>query len=167
MVTPTWLMRWGLICESDRATFVKRDSQLRQPRLGDNSLPVRVCVQYMQVHVCACVCAWARSTQEWISGSYSHLFALYLHCLDINFRAVLQHRAQVISVIHLGFIQNGHEKTERVGHVYQNGRHISVRFQHHGIMGRFLSIIFSTTALHYKWCAILGEADHRNLTGEI
>ena len=57
MVTPTWLMRWGLICESDGATFVKRDSQLRQPGLEDNSLPVRVCVQYMQVHVCVCACA--------------------------------------------------------------------------------------------------------------
>lgn len=58
MVTLTRLMRWELICESDRATFVKSDSQLRQPWLRDNSLPVRVCVQYMgeHVHVCVCVC---------------------------------------------------------------------------------------------------------------
>lgn len=56
MVTPTRLMRRELICESDGATFVKSDSQLRQPGLGDNSLPVRLCVQYMRVHVCVCVC---------------------------------------------------------------------------------------------------------------
>lgn len=56
----------------------------------------------------------------------------------------------------------GTKKTERVSQVCQNGRHISVKFQHHGIMGRFLSIIFSIPALYYKWCAILGEAEHKD-----
>lgn len=46
----------------------------------------------------------ARSIQERISGSYSHLFALYLHSVDINFRMEPQHRAQVVSVINLGVI---------------------------------------------------------------
>lgn len=143
-------MRQGLMCESGGATFVKRDSQLRQPGLGDNSLPVRVCVHYMQVHVCVCACAGARSSQEWISGSYSYLFALYLHCLDINFRAVLQHRAQVVSVIHLDFIQNGHEEDGKRRPKWE----AYIWFQHHGIIGGFSSIIFSITCI--IWCTTKG-----------
>lgn len=46
----------------------------------------------------------ARSTQEQISGSHSHLFALYLHSADIIFRMKPQRRAQVVSVINLGVI---------------------------------------------------------------
>lgn len=168
MVTPTRLMRRELICESDGATFVKSDSQLRQPGLGDNSLPVRLCVQYMRVHVCVCVWAWARSTQEWILGSYSHLFALYLHSLDINFRAVLQHRAQVVSVIHLGVIQNGHEKDRKskpclpkweayfckISAPWNNGE----VFIHNILYPCFI------LQMMYKWCAspILGEAEHKD-----
>lgn len=57
MVTPTGLMRWELLCDSDGATFVKSDSQLRQPGLRDNSLPVRLCVLHS---VCMCVCAGTR-----------------------------------------------------------------------------------------------------------
>lgn len=56
MVTPTRLMKRELICESDGATFVKSNSQLQKPGLGDNSLPVRHCVQYMRVHACVCEC---------------------------------------------------------------------------------------------------------------
>lgn len=119
MVTPTGLMRWELICDSDGATFVKSDSQLQQPGRRDNSLPVRLCVHrsecvctctrvrlWARAHTAVCVCEHisARSTQERISGSYSHLFALYLHSVDINFRMEPQRRAQVVSVINLGII---------------------------------------------------------------
>lgn len=147
MVTPTRLMRRELICESDGATFVKSDSQLQKPGLGDNSLPVRLCVQYMRVHACVCasvrecaracvhvcvgvrLCTAARISPEWISGSYSHLFALYLHSLGINFRAAQQRRAQVVSVIHLGVSQNGREKDKKRKPRFQNGRDISAGFQ--------------------------------------
>lgn len=53
MMTPTGLMRWELICDSDGATFVKSDSQLQQPGWRDNSLPVRLCVHRP---VCVCTC---------------------------------------------------------------------------------------------------------------
>lgn len=60
----------------------------------------------VSVSTCVCVCEHisARRTQERISGSYSHLFALYLHSVDINFRMEAQRRAQVVSVINLGVI---------------------------------------------------------------
>lgn len=51
MVTPARLMRRELICESDGVTFVKSDSQLQKPGLGDNSLPVRLRVPYMSARM--------------------------------------------------------------------------------------------------------------------
>lgn len=107
MVTPAGLMRWELMCDSDGATFVKSDSQLQQPGRRDNSLPVRLCVhRSVRVHTRVSVSAHkgssvcehisARSTQYQVP---IHLFALYLHYVDINFRMEPRRRALIVSVI--------------------------------------------------------------------
>lgn len=91
MMTPTGLMRWELICDSDGATFVKSDSQLQQPGWRDNSLPVRLCV-HRPVCVCTCtrVCLWAR-TQAAV-------------CVNISRHVVSKSEYQVPILIYLPYI---------------------------------------------------------------
>lgn len=95
VVTPAGLMRWELLCDSDGATFVKSDSQLRQPGLRDNSLPVRL---WVPCSACARVCVCARERVCAHTCVRAHSVSV---CVNISQHVVPKSEYQVPILIYL------------------------------------------------------------------